>query len=108
MKFRAHVGTTDAERMAGSDVDVTVYYDCDTETPGISDCLDDAVDYSKIYDAVAWEMLVECNLIENIAHRILMRLKKNFAGISNVGVVVRKHYPAVAGALECSVVEVKG
>lgn len=108
MKFRAHVGTTDEERRAGNDVEVTVYYDCDTETPGISDNLNDAVDYSKIYDAVAWEMLVECNLIENIAHRILMRIKREFTDISNIGVIVRKHYPAVAGRLECSVVEVKG
>ena len=41
MKFRAHVGTTDEERRAGNDVDVTVYYDCDTETPGISDNLNE-------------------------------------------------------------------
>ncbi len=108
MKFRAHVGTTDEERRAGNDVDVTVYYDCDTDTPGRTDRLEDAVDYAKIYDAVALEMAVECNLIENIAHRILQRLKADFDAISNIGVIVKKHYPAVSGSLECSVVVVKG
>ena len=108
MKFRAHVGTTAEERAAGNDVDVSVSYDCDTWTPGMSDRLEDAVDYSMVYDAVADEMAVECNLIENVAHRILLRLKRDFPVISNIGVIVRKHYPAVSGSLECSVVEVWG
>jgi dihydroneopterin aldolase len=106
MKFRAHVGTTAQERANGNDVDVSVSYDCDTDTPGRTDNLEDAVDYAMVYDAVAKEVGVECNLIENMAHRILLSIKNNFPELSNILVVVRKHYPAVSGSLECSVVEV--
>ncbi|MBQ5513708.1 MAG: dihydroneopterin aldolase, partial [Bacteroidales bacterium] len=70
MKFHANIGTTDEERAAGNDVDVTVSYECDTDTPGRTDRLEDAVDYSLVYDAVAEEMRKECNLIENAARRI--------------------------------------
>ncbi|MCR5453388.1 MAG: dihydroneopterin aldolase [Bacteroidales bacterium] len=108
MKFRANIGTTEQERAAGNDVEVSVSYCCDTETPGLSDRLEDAVDYSLIYDAVAAEMRKECNLIENAAMRILLNLKENFPLISNITVTLCKYYPAVAGSLEKSVVEVKG
>ncbi|MBQ2097364.1 MAG: dihydroneopterin aldolase [Bacteroidales bacterium] len=108
MKFHANIGTTDEERAAGNDVDVTVSYECDTDTPGRTDRLEDAVDYSLVYDAVAEEMRKECNLIENAARRILLSLKDKFPLISNITVTLCKHYPAVTGCLERSVVEVKG
>jgi len=108
MRFRAHVGTTAEERAAGNDFVVTVGYDCDTLTPGLSDNLADAVDYSMIFDAVGQEMAVECNLIENLGHRILDRLTHGFPAISNIYVRICKKYPAVAGELECSVIELQG
>lgn len=108
MKFRANIGTTAVERAAGNDVEVSVSYSCDTLTPGLSDRLEDAVDYSLVFDAVAAEMAKECNLIENAAMRILLSLKDKFPLISNVTVTLCKYYPAVAGRLEKSVVEVRG
>lgn len=105
MRFHAHVGTTAEERAAGNDFDVSVSYDCDTLTPGLSDRLEDAVDYSLIFDAVAQEMAVECNLIENLGHRIMRRLTNDFPAISSIHLKIRKKYPAVAGQLECSVIE---
>lgn len=108
MRFRAHVGTSAVERAAGCDFVVTVGYDCDTHTPGLSDRLEDAVDYSEIFDAVGQEMAVECNLIENLGHRVLSRLESSFPAISNIYVRICKKYPAVAGELECSVIELRG
>lgn len=105
MKFRGHIGTTAEERAAGNDFEITVSYDCDTLTPGLSDRLEDAVDYSLIFDAVALEMAVECQLIENLGHRIMRRLTEDFPAISNIHLKIRKKYPAVAGKLECSVIE---
>lgn len=37
MKFRANIGVTELERAAGNDVEVSVSYDCDTDSPGLSD-----------------------------------------------------------------------
>lgn len=105
MRFRGHIGTTSEERAAGNDFEITVGYDCDTATPGLSDRLEDAVDYSMIFDTVGEEMAVECSLIENLAHRIMRRLTEEYPAISNIHLKIRKKYPAVAGQLECSVIE---
>lgn len=105
MKFRGHIGTTAEERAAGNDFEITVSYDCDTLTPGLSDRLEDAVDYSMIFDAVGREMAVECQLIENLGYRIMRSLEDGFPAISNILLRIRKKYPAVAGQLECSVIE---
>lgn len=107
MRFRGHVGTTEAERLAGNDFVVTVGYDTDTARPGKSDRLEDSVDYSRVFDVVGREFLPECNLIENLAHRIMDSLLAEFSPqIWNVGVRVCKKYPAVDGQLEQSVIEV--
>ncbi|MCQ2251201.1 MAG: dihydroneopterin aldolase [Bacteroidales bacterium] len=105
MKFRGHIGTTAEERAAGNDFEITVGYDCNTLRPGLSDNLNDAVDYSKVFDAVSEEMAVECSLIENLGHRLMRRLVTGFPNISNIRLRIRKKYPAVAGHLECSVLE---
>lgn len=106
MKFRTHIGTTEEERNAGNDITINLSYSTDTLTPGISDDLNDAVDYSLIFQAVKKETLTPCNLIENLAHRILTRLQKEFPQISEVKLQLFKHYPQVDGNLECSGIEI--
>ena len=102
MKFFAHIGTTDAERNQGSDITVNLSYDTETLKAGLSDDLSDAVDYSKIYDTVKHEMSVPCNLIENLAHRIMRELEKKFPTISYIELTLYKHYPKLDGCLEKS------
>lgn len=108
MKFRANIGVTELERAAGNDVEVSVSYDCDTDSPGLSDRIEDALDYVLVYDAVAEEMKKKCNLIENAAMRILLSIKKKFPMISNITVKFCKYYPVVSGRLNRSVVEIRG
>lgn len=108
MKFRANIGVTELERAAGNDVEVSVSYDCDTDSPGLSDRIEDALDYVLVYDAVAEEMKKECNLIENAAMRILLSIKKKFPMISNITVKFCKYYPVVSGTLSRSVIEIRG
>ena len=108
MKFRANIGVTEKERAAGNDVEVSVSYDCDTDLPGLSDRIEDALDYVAVYDVVAAEVKKECNLIENAAMRILLSIKREFPSISNITVVFCKYYPAVSGTLSKSIIELRG
>jgi dihydroneopterin aldolase len=106
IKFRANIGTTNEERQRGNDITINLSYSTDTLKPGLTDDLNDAVDYSLIFQAVKKETLTPCNLIENLAHRILTRLKKEFPQISDVKLQLFKHYPQVDGELECSGIEI--
>ena len=106
MKFRTNIGTTEKERNEGNDITINLSYQTDTVKPGLSDNLEDAVDYSLIFQAVKKETLTPCNLIENLAHRILRRLKTEFPQISEIKLQLFKHYPQVDGELEYSGIEI--
>jgi dihydroneopterin aldolase len=102
MKFFSHIGTSEEEREAGNEITVNLSYKTDTQTPALSDNLNDAVDYSLIYQTVKNETLTPCNLIENLAWRIMKSLQKNFPEISEIELQLFKHYPRVDGKLEKS------
>lgn len=107
MKFRVNIGTTDNERAAGSDVTINLTYNCNTLRAGMSDNLADAVDYSRVFSSIKDETRMPCNLIENLAHRIMGRLKVDFPEISDLKLTLFKSYPAVEGELEMSGIELE-
>ena len=108
MKFYANIGTTEEERNKGNDITINLSFKCDTLTAGISDNLSDATDYSLGYQAVKAETLTPCNLIENLAYRIMQRLKNDFPKISGIELKLYKHYPKIEGGnLEKSGIELK-
>ena len=102
MKFFSHIGTTGAERDKGSEVTVDLSYVTETSKAGETDDLSDAVDYSKVYETVKKETEIPCNLIENLAHRIMKSLKRDFPTVSYIELKLFKHYPQVDGCLEKS------
>ena len=108
MKFRANIGTTKEERDLGNDLTISLSFKCDTLTSGISDDLKDATDYSLVYQNVKKETLIPCNLIENLAYRIMESLKRDFPNISGIDLKIYKHYPPIEGGnLEKSGIEIK-
>ena len=108
MKFRVNIGTTIQERNQGNDITVDISYNCDTLTSGLSDNLKDAVDYSLIYDVIKKETFKPCNLIENLAYRMLHSVKIQFPEISDITLKLYKYYPAVDGELEKSGIILQG
>ncbi len=67
-----------------------------------SDSLEDAVDYSLIYETVAREMAVPSNLIEHVAGRIVRAIADSFPQFTSFSVRVSKKRPPVNGVAQWS------
>ncbi|MDD2289555.1 MAG: dihydroneopterin aldolase [Bacteroidales bacterium] len=96
MKFYAHHGCFDEERLIGTFfmVDVDMYTpDCPA---ALTDQLEDAVDYSHVYQIISREMSVSSRLLEHVAGRIVLSLTRSFE-LSDCRVTVSKLSPALGG-----------
>ncbi|NLA15370.1 MAG: dihydroneopterin aldolase [Bacteroidales bacterium] len=96
LKFFAHHGCFDEERVIGTyflvDVELTV-----ERCPALySDRLEDAIDYAEVYKHIADEMEKASRLLEHVAGRILRCLLSVYA-LESCKVVVSKLSPALGG-----------
>lgn len=96
LEFFAYHGCREDEKMNGNTflVDLSYSYASDA---GMTDDLGDAVNYGEVYRIVAREMNKPANLLENVAYRIVESLKKDFPGMTEIGVTVSKKNPPVDG-----------
>ncbi len=100
MEFHSFIGHYDEEKQIGNNfkVDVRLWYD--HSKAAASDRLSDALDYQRVYDLVKDEMRRKCNLIENVAQRILDKITDEFPGLERITVKVRKLFPKLGGMVE--------
>lgn len=102
MSFRAYHGCREDEKINGNTFSVDFcgeFVSCAAD----SDCLEETVNYGRVYDAVASVMLGErCNLLETLAARILDKIRAGFPEFLHVKVCVGKKNPPVAGPCEWS------
>ncbi|MDA1188888.1 MAG: dihydroneopterin aldolase [Chloroflexi bacterium] len=90
MRFYGYHGVSPAERELGQRFEVDVEASADLSTPGRSDKLQDAIDYSKLFAAV--KDIVEGpprTLLESLAEAIAVRVLADFA-VTAIRVRVRK------------------
>lgn len=106
MEFKAFHGCLESERTEGNRFGVDVEYDYDLSAAAMSDDIADAVDYSMIYDIVRREMEIPSNLLENVAYRISVAVRKTFPSITSGRVTVTKYNPPVGGKTESSSVTI--
>lgn len=97
MKFHSPIGCLESERIQGNDM--VVDFSCEYEIGRAvrSDCLEDTLDYSAVYDIVAAQMSVEANLLENVAGRIAAAIGEAFPDLEHFTVKVSKENPPVEG-----------
>ncbi len=107
MEFHAFIGHFDEEKQIGNNfkVDLKIWYDHTKAAE--TDRLSYALDYQKVYNLVKEEMGKKCNLIENVAQRILQRLKSEFSQINRLSVKVRKIFPKLGGIVEEVSIEIE-
>ncbi|MDX9883762.1 MAG: dihydroneopterin aldolase [Prolixibacteraceae bacterium] len=100
MEFFACHGHYDVEQKVGNRflVDILVEYDC--SKAAVSDQLDDALDYQKVYLLIKNEMGISSNLLEHVAMRILGALKRQFPEVQKSSVKVSKMNPPMGGLIE--------
>jgi len=99
MEFHAYIGHYDEEKIVGTKFLVDLVVETECTTAGKSDKLEDALDYQIVYKIVKAEMSVVCNLVENVANRILDKLFENFENISWAKIKVSKLNPTLGGKI---------
>jgi len=97
MEFHAYHGCLEREKTAGNLFVVDFEGRLDMAEAAASDRLEDALDYSLIYNIVSEQMKYPSNLLENVASRIVRSIEIRFPQISEFSVRVSKSHPPVDG-----------
>jgi len=100
MEFYAFHGHFDVEKVAGNRFLVTLKIETDCSKAGISDKLEDTLDYQKAYLIVKNEMEISSDLLEHVVQRIISRIKSEFSDVQKVLVKVSKMNPPMGGQIE--------
>ena len=106
MDFFAHHGCLESERRDGNWFQVDFAYDYDMRKAARTDDLDEAIDYSIIYDIIRDEMAQPANLLEHLASRILDAVTDRFPAIERAELTVTKFNPPLPGRVESTSVTV--
>ena len=93
LRFHAYHGCLAFEREKGADYVVDLKCEAALAKASGSDCLEDTVDYSLLYDIVAQQMGRSCNLLEHVAGNILRQIKAKVPEIISARVTICKMNP---------------
>lgn len=100
MKFHAYHGCLDLEKENGNTFLVSVKMELDTYMAGITDNIDDTLNYQEVYDVVNYEMAIPSNLIEHVGQRILDALIRQFPEVKSLKIQLVKLNPPLSGEVE--------
>ena len=101
LEFHAYHGCLESEKKEGNRflVDFKAVYN--VRRPAMTDDIQDAADYSVIYELIRKEMETPSELLEHVANRILNAVKAQFAhAFPLIKVTVMKCNPPVGGPCE--------
>lgn len=102
MEFHSFHGVLEREKTAGNDFTVDFKGDLDMSVPIETDNLEDAVDYSLIYNTIAREMDIHSDLLEHLAGRIVKAIASGFPQFRSFTIRVSKKRPPVSGVVQWS------
>lgn len=97
MEFHAYHGCLESEKAVGNRFLVDFKGVTEMGAASESDKLEDAVDYSRIYDIVAREMAKPSDLLEHVAGRIVRAIEAEIPELICFSVRVSKQRPPVDG-----------
>jgi len=100
MKFYAFHGHYPVEQLTGNEFIVELKIDAADSQAMISDNLADAINYQTVYEIVKKEMMVNSNLLEHVANRILNALYTTFPEIAKAEIKISKLNPPMGGEIE--------
>ena len=95
------------EATIGSDYRVDLEIKTDLRKSAISDQLEDTVDYVFLNQVVKEEMAIRAQLLEQVAHRIIVRVFKESAAVSRILIRVSKINPPIGGDVEMVTIEME-
>lgn len=100
MEFHAFHGCMEHEKQLGNTFLVTLNMKLDTKKAGLSDSLEDTLNYQMVYDVVKAEMAIPSNLIEHVAQRIMDAVMSKFNQIEMIKLKLSKLAPPLGGKVE--------
>jgi len=100
MEFYAHHGVMEHEKNLGNTYLVTLEMEVNTEKAGITDHLEDTINYALVYSAIRKQVEIPSNLIEHVAQRISDKLMNKFMRIQNMKLTFSKMNPPLEGKVE--------
>ena len=106
MRFYAHHGCFEQERVIGTHFLVDLQMDVDTRKAEVSDSIVDTVNYLEVYQVVKREMERPSHLLEHVARRVGKAVSAQFPDTKNVVVRVSKLNPPLGGQMESVSVEI--
>ena len=95
------------EGKIGSDYTVNLEVKTDLRKSSLTDDLKDTVDYVLLNRIVVAEMAIRSDLLEHVAHRIIMRIFEEIPEISRIIVAVSKLNPPIGGDVEAVTIEME-
>ena len=102
MEFKAFHGVLESEKTNGNLFVVDFRGEVDMSRAVESDRIEDALDYSLIYNAVEREMRTHSDLLEHIAGRIVKAIAHDCPQLVSFSVRVSKRRPPVNGSVQWS------
>ncbi|HID95940.1 MAG TPA: dihydroneopterin aldolase [Candidatus Latescibacteria bacterium] len=107
MRFHAYHGVLQEEKGSGQVFEVDLEMAVDLQRPAQTDRLEDTIDYAQLFELIKGIVTGErYNLIETLADRIAMRVRKDFK-VPKITVRVRKLSPPLDGELDHVEVEIR-
>ena len=95
------------ESKIGSDYRIDLEVKTDLRKSCVSDKLDDTVDYVLLNQIVVDEMAIRSELLEHVAHRIIVRVFAEAPSVSRIKIGVSKINPPIGGDVEVVTVELE-
>ena len=95
------------ESKIGSDYRVDLEVKTDLRKSCVSDKLADTVDYVLLNQIVVDEMAIRSELLEHVAHRIIVRVFAEAPSVSRIKIGVSKINPPIGGDVEVVTVELE-
>jgi len=95
------------ESKIGSDYRIDLEVKTDLRKSCVSDKLADTVDYVLLNQIVVDEMAIRSELLEHVAHRIIVRVFAEAPSVSRIKIGVSKINPPIGGDVEVVTVELE-
>ena len=100
MRFYAHHGCFEQERVVGTHFRVDLQLTTDTLRAEVSDNIGDTVNYLEVYQVVKQQMEAPSHLLEHVARRVGEAVMAQFAAVDDVTVKVSKLNPPLGGQMQ--------
>lgn len=100
IKLYAYHGCLEQEAREGGHYIVDVMIDTDFSEAAKTDDLSKTIDYCEVYSIVEAEMAIRSKLIEQVAQRIIDKLKMQFKTLKSAEVKLTKLKPPINGNVD--------